>query len=100
MRKSLIVFTVMGAVLFSCKTEKEWAQNEQREYLNDCISTDPSIPNIEAICQCGLRKAMDQYPSRLVAQKAIRNMTSAQMEALFEECMNPLGEVPAHNHTH
>lgn len=99
MRKSLILFAFAGFALFSCKTEKEWAQNEQREYMNDCITTDPGVPNIEAICQCGLRKAMEKYPTRLVAQKEIRNMTSAQMEAMFEECMHPLGE-PTHDHPH
>lgn len=83
--KKLILPLVIVFSLISCA--KEWTEAEKNQYRQDCLSMAQGIENIDEICDCGLRKAMEQYSSMEEAQKAVQNMTEEEVEAFFAECM-------------
>ncbi|MGI9527072.1 MAG: hypothetical protein ACR2MS_08195 [Weeksellaceae bacterium] len=83
--KYLIVLSFALLALTSCKTG--WSVEDQQQYINDCMAMAAGVENAEAICDCGLQKAMDSYESKEQAERAIQKMTEEELQKLFAECM-------------
>lgn len=82
MKKSIFIYSFILFGLISCS--KEWSVADQEMYMNDCLQFSEDQ---KEICECGLKKAMENYSSMEEAEEAIKNMSEQEVENFFAECM-------------
>jgi len=82
----LVSSVIVGLVMLSAcgGSDKEWPQEEQAEFMTECVPQASEAEGIDAAvyCDCMLQKVMDKYPDPEDAEK----LDIGEMFEMAQDC--------------
>lgn len=85
--KKIIFCILSSALVISCK-EKTWSESDQQIFIKDCIQASNGAENSKEICECGLKKAMENFATKKEAERAIKKMNEKEIMLMYEDCLD------------